>query len=142
MNLILIDSNILIYAINRASPKHRQAQEYLRKNLSDLCIAHQNILETIRVLTHPKFASPMTPDAAVVAVMAVADNARIIAPDLAAIYVLQEFVRKHSLSGDKIFDAYLAATAMTAGVSTIATDNTKDFKNFSAVTVLNPFTAQ
>lgn len=54
---MLIDSNILIYAINLDSPKSKIAQEFLKENLDNLEITHQNILESIRILTHPKFSN-------------------------------------------------------------------------------------
>lgn len=50
---MLIDSNILVYAINILSPKHKKAQNFLQENITKLEIAHQNIFETLRVLTHP-----------------------------------------------------------------------------------------
>lgn len=56
---MLIDSNILIYSINRHSPRNKEAQEFLINNLGNFVIAHQNIIETIRILTHPKFPNPM-----------------------------------------------------------------------------------
>ena len=68
---MLIDSNILIYAINTDSPKHKKAQGFLEENLGDLEIAHQNVLETIRVLTHGKFSNPMKLKDALRAILAI-----------------------------------------------------------------------
>lgn len=136
---VLIDSNIVIYAINRASPKHMPAQAFLQQNSSRLVLAHQNIFESLRVLTHGKFAHPMAPAAALQAVESIAKHCTIIAPDAKALHIAEALVQKHGLAGDKIFDAYLAATALAAGVSTIATDNTKDFACFEGLKVINPF---
>ena len=57
---MLLDSNILVYAINVRSPKNQVAQKFLQENLKELVVAHQNILETMRVLTHPKFPHPLS----------------------------------------------------------------------------------
>jgi predicted nucleic acid-binding protein len=135
---MLIDSNILIYAINSSSPKHKQAQKFLQDNSRELVIAHQNILETLRILTHPKFPSPMTASDAIEAINRIIKISRIIAPDYKTHHIALELMKKHNLSSDLIFDAYLAATAISNDITVIATDNIKDFKKFE-ITLINPF---
>lgn len=137
--LILADSNILIYAINSSSPKHRAAQDFLQTHATQLVLAHQNILESLRVLTHRKFLNPMTPLAASKAIGNIADACRMIAPDAAAYHLALALVQKYRLAGDKIFDAYLVATAIGNGIATIATDNVKDFSAIEEINVVNPF---
>lgn len=137
---MLVDSNILIYAINAASPKHNKAQSFLKENLGSLEISHQNVLETIRVLTHQKFSKPMNLNMALTAIYAIAKSCRIISPTQATYYLTLELISKYKLAGNRIFDAYLAATTLSNGIDTIATDNVKDFKKLTEITVLNPFT--
>lgn len=136
---MLIDSNILIYAINTASPKHKQAQRFLQENSTKLVVAQQNILETLRVLTHPKFPKPMRLKDAVGVLESIISVARIIYPGDETYYVLLELIKKYNLGGDKIFDAYLAATALSNNINLIATDNIKDFKDIEEIKVVNPF---
>lgn len=136
---MIVDSNILIYAINADSPKHELAKKFLEENLDDLKIAHQNILETIRVLTHKKFLRPMKLKDALDSVMAISESLQIISPDEKTIYITLELIQNHKLSGNRIFDAYLAATALSNGDYDMATDNTKDFKKFTQIKALNPF---
>ena len=136
---MLIDSNILVYALNDASPKQAKAQAFLQNNIGQGIIAHQNIFEAIRVLTHKKFPSPMSSDTAVTALSNIIDNFHVIAPEQGTHYIALAFVQKHSLTGDKIFDAYLAATALYAGIKIVATDNTKDLHLFEGIEVINPF---
>lgn len=137
---MLLDSNILVYAINHASPKHKLAQRFIAENVSDLTIAHQNIFETLRVLTHPKFPSPMKTAQALEAVERITRTCQIIHPDEKTYHLTLLLIKKYKLSSDRIFDAYLAATALSNDISTIATDNTRDFKVFSEISVFNPFT--
>ena len=136
---MIIDSNILIYAINADSPKNRKAQEFLKQNLGSLEIAHQNILETIRVLTHQKFSKPMGSRSALTAIQAIAQSCRVISPTQATYYLWLELVKKYRLAGNRIFDAYLAATALSNGINILATDNVTDFKKFKGLEVINPF---
>ena len=136
---ILIDSNILIYAINNSSPKHKKAQEFLQSHIGLMTIAHQNIFESLRVLTHRNFPSPMSSNGAVRAINSIAVHCNVIAADQGAHHIAMALTKKHKLVGDKIFDAYLAATALSEGIKTIATDNTKDFSDFEGITLINPF---
>lgn len=137
--MTLIDSNILVYAINKSSPKHKKAQGFIEKNIEILAISHQNILETLRILTHPKFSNPMKIEKAIEAVENISRECLIISPDYKTHNVALELIRKYSLSSDMVFDAYLAATALSNGIYEIATDNEKDFRKFKEISVLNPF---
>ncbi len=136
---ILVDSNILIYAINSSSPKHRAAQEFLQTHANHIVIAHQNIFESLRVLTHQKFPNPMLSGNAIDAINAIAEHCHVIAADQGAHHIATAIIQKHNLIGDKVFDAYLAATALSVGINTIATDNTKDFSGFEGLLLINPF---
>lgn len=135
---MLIDSNILVYAINSSSPKHKLAQSFLEENIRELVVAHQNIFETLRVITHPKFPSPMSPEHALESVQNIVNACRIISPDYKTHSIALEMIKKYTLTADLVFDAYLAATAISNNIDTIATDNIKDFKNFE-IDILNPF---
>lgn len=136
---MLIDSNILIYSINSSSPKHKAAQDFLLQNTGSLEVAHQNIFETLRVLTHPKFPSPMKITNAIEAVESILKGCKVISPEYRTHQIALELIKKYDLSADKIFDAYLVATALGNDINMIATDNIKDFKGISEVKVINPF---
>lgn len=135
---MLIDTNILVYAINADSPKNKTAQLFLQ-NANDLIIAHQNIFEAFRVLTHPKFSHPMKPKKAQNSLEPIIDACKIIYPNNKTHYLAFEFIEQNKLVGNQIFDAYLAATAISNNVIAIATDNVKDFKTFG-IEIFNPFT--
>ncbi len=136
---MLLDSNILVYAINARSPKNKIAQSFIQENLGKLIIAHQNILETLRVLTHTKFPNPLSAQQAIKEITVITNACHIIIPNYKTHYLALELIKKHNLVGNYIFDAYLAATAISNNITSIATDNEKDFKKYP-ITVVNPFT--
>jgi len=136
---MLIDTNILIYAINEDSPKHKVAKKFLSESKVILVVSHQVIFEAIRVLTHPKFSMPMESPSAVKSISAIAEACQIITPNQKTYYLTLELIKQFSLGGNRIFDAYLAATAITNEIYEIATDNTKDFKRFTELKIINPF---
>lgn len=136
---MLIDSNILVYAINKDSNKYKKAVNFLKNNEFDLVLSHQNILEAIRVLTHPKYSHPIKPQLAIEAVLLIANGCRIISPNNITYHIVLDYIKKFNLSGNRIFDAYLAATALSNGIDEIATDNTKDFQKMTEIKIINPF---
>jgi predicted nucleic acid-binding protein len=135
---MLLDSNILVYAINIRSPKHKLAQLFILENLKDLIVAHQNILETLRVLTHPKFPHPLSAQKAIEEITSITEACKVISPNNKTHYLALELINRHNLVSNNIFDAYLAATALSNNITIIATDNTKEFQNFG-LTLINPF---
>lgn len=138
--MILVDSNILVYSFNRSVPKKRtQARQYLQNNAGELALAHQNILETIRVLTHAKFQNPVSTQEALRAVEALVSGFRVITPNDTTRHVALALIEKHGINGNQVFDAYLAATALTNEIHAIATDNVKDFAFFESLSVISPF---
>ncbi len=76
---------------------------------------------------------------AIAAVGRITSVMRIITPDLETNIVLMEFLQKYDIKSNAIFDCYLVATALSAGVTTIATDNSKDFQKYDEIKLLNPF---
>ncbi len=136
---MLTDTNILVYAINKNSPKHIRAKEFLEDNINNLTVAHQNIIEAVKVLTQPKFIRPMKSKDAIEAILAIAENCQIIFPKSGTEFITLELIKKLNLVGNRIFDAYLAATALINGIDTIATDNVKDFSKITQIKVTNPF---
>ena len=137
---LLVDSNIIIYAINSASPKHTQAKQFVTGSTDELFVAQQNIFESLRVLTHPKFPNPMNTQSALAAVSSVINRCELITPDITTSFISMELIGKYGIKSNNIFDAYLAATMLTHEIYAIATDNDGDFGIYEAITVINPFT--
>ncbi|MEK7517774.1 MAG: PIN domain-containing protein [Patescibacteria group bacterium] len=136
---MIVDTNILIYAINADSQKHKKAQKFLKANEGKLEISHQNILEAIRVLTHKRFSRPMALKNALKAILSVSKSCSMISPNDSTYYFAVELIKTYKLTGNRIFDAYLTATALSNGIKSIATDNTRDFKKFKEISIINPF---
>lgn len=136
---MLVDSNILVYAINKSSPKHKLAQKFLVENKNKLLVAHQNILETLRILTHPKYPNPMEIDKALEAVLKIVEALNVIYPQFETQHLVIELIKKYKLKSDQVFDGYIVATMLTNGINKIATDNERDFKRIIEIKVINPF---
>lgn len=136
---VLIDSNIIIYSLTEQSPKKKASQKFIRNNQHILCISHQVILESLRVLTHPGFKHPMNYKKALKSVWSIVDVLNLISPNINTIILVKELIKKYKVKSNRIFDAYLIATALSSSVSIIATDNIKHFRTYEEIKVLNPF---
>lgn len=136
---MLIDSNILVYSINRLSPHHKKAQIFLNNNIGDLQVAHQNIIEAFRALTHKKYSHPMDAKKAINAIEAIVKECEVIYPDRTTYSIAIQLITKYHLIADNVFDGYLAATALSHSIKIIATANEKDFRKIKEIKVINPF---
>ena len=138
---ILLDSNILIYSLNKGSNYYTKAVNILgsRKNF---CIAEQNIIEAYRVITSNKqFADKVyTPSKAWKQLGIIVDNVPMIFKSERTLGLLQDLVLKYKLVSYQIYDAALVALMIENGVNEIYTNNDKDFKKFKEIKVINPFT--
>lgn len=81
----------------------------------------------------------MNPKEAFEAIGGIAKGIEIIYPRFDTYHIALELIKKYHLKSDQVFDGYLAATALSNGIDTIATDNVKDFKKFKEIKVKNPF---
>ncbi|MBD3365988.1 PIN domain-containing protein [candidate division WWE3 bacterium] len=127
---ILLDTNILIFSINENDLLNQQAREFINLHLPQLALADQNINEAIRVLTHEKYKKTASLKDAMEAVKRVSDLCIHISPN---IYTREHFFRllkKYKVTSNKIYDAYLVATALSNSIYKIATNNVKDFEVF------------
>lgn len=136
---MLIDSNILIYALNTSSPKFTTAQNFLQQHSHELVFAQQNIFETLRILTHPKFPHPFSTSQAIEAVEAITDQATILSPTYETPTIAKTLIKKYKITGTEIFDAYLVATALSNDEKEICSDNTKHLQKYREITLIYPY---
>lgn len=138
---MVIDSNILIYSLNQSSTKHSTARSFLTSHDKKLVVSHQNILETLRILTHKNFPSFLSPSRALKIVTQFCEQFSLIYPNQETFAITSQLIKKYHVSGKEVFDAYLVATALSYGEKVIATDNVKHLSKYKEITVLNPFSS-
>lgn len=142
--LALLDTNVLVYAID-AEAQHHRASKALLETARDagggLCVTPQNLAEFLAIVTDPRrVRQPLTNDEALKAVRGLAAL-----PGLAILPVpvdiLERFlgiVERYAMSRQRVFDAYLVATMLGSGVRRIFTFNSTDFASIAEIEVLVP----
>ena len=130
----LIDTNVLLYALDRKSPLHSKVKALLEAGLrgeTTLVVAHQNILECIAVLTR---GYKIPHDIALREVFAFTSAFEQISPSPGTIDTFLSLIRRAKTV--YVFDIYLAATMMDNDVERIITANPKDFQGIGLKEVM------
>ena len=143
--MILVDVNILIYAIDSDSPHHKVAREWLEQTLSDVFqvgLPWIVILAFLRITTHPKIVrKPIGPEDAADYVDSWLRQpcVRIVNPGENHWSILRNLLQLTGTAGNLTSDAHIAALALERGYTIYSADN--DFKRFPGVTHVNPLGA-
>jgi len=140
--LILIDANLLIYAVNRDAPLHKPAKAWLESAISgseSVALSWNVLLAFLRISTRVGvFANPLTPAAAldVIDRWLEQPSVTVIEPTSRHARVLRDLILPLGTAGNLTSDAHLAALAIEHGAVLCSTDN--DFARFKGLRWRNP----
>ncbi|MBI1194861.1 MAG: PIN domain-containing protein [Gammaproteobacteria bacterium] len=140
--MILVDANLLIYAVNASDSHHDAAREWLDERLSlseTVGFPWLVILAFLRIGTHPNlFPIPLTPEAAVEKMSRWLEQpvAQIIDPNVDHWTRVGELMVRSQCRANLVQDAHLAALAMEFGATLCTTD--ADFSRFAGLKWINP----
>lgn len=144
--MILVDANLLLYAVNLDLPQHDAAREWWESVLSrrtPVALAWVVILAFLRISTNPRvFEHPLGIEAATAYMdewLAV-PNVKPISPGLGHWQILQQLITQSGTGGNLTTDAHLAALAIEQGATLYSADN--DFKRFAGLVHVNPLTRE
>lgn len=133
-----IDTNILVYSLNKSSPHHDICRQFLLSGVENPVVPNQVLFEFLRVVTHPKFLHPLDLKTAI-------NHVAVYKSLYVTIYetdqdfdLFRKLYSKYQLGSNRIFDTKLVATLLNNGVDRIATVNDKVFKIFSEIETVNP----
>jgi uncharacterized protein len=140
--MILIDANLLIYAVDSASPHHDAARRWLEKVLSsseNVGLTWGVILAFLRIVTHPAVVRhPLSPEAALEYVDSwlAQPFVRTVVPREKHWLILRNLLRSSGTAGNLTSDAHLAALAVELDCEIYSSDH--DFRRFQSVKHVNP----
>jgi uncharacterized protein len=140
---MLLDANLLLYAVDRSSRFHSVAASWLTEQLNGprrVGIPWQSLVAFLRISTHPRASeSPLLPEEALrfVDEWLAADTVWTPVPGARHGELLGDLVRRHQLRGNLISDAHLAALALEHGLPLVSADS--DFARFTDLHWINPF---
>lgn len=140
-----IDANILVYAYDDLSPFHEQAKKFLIEKVNtkingkpSICICYQTCTEFIYSSTYAKLQNPLTLDQAQFIINElIKHKVEIIYQKPTQLKTFFEIFNQRP-SRKRLYDISLIATLKDNGIDGIYTVNTKDFQDYSFLTVVNP----
>jgi uncharacterized protein len=139
---VIVDANVLLYAVDKRSPFHESAKEWLETALNEparVGLPWASLLAFQRISTHPRAsASPLSPSQAwaYVADWLDADASWVPVPGERHAEIISDLIIAGDMRGNLVTDAHLAALAIEHGVAICSTDS--DFARFPQITWVNP----
>lgn len=142
--MILIDANILIYAVNSDAPLHRKAKAWLEATLSGpdtVALSWTVLLAFLRLTTRPGvFETPLSVNTAFDVVDAWLSLPSVVTvdPPTQHLRVVRDLLVPLGTGGNLTSDAHLAALAIEHGAELCSSDS--DFDRFPRLRWRNPLT--
>src|SRR5882762_5164068 len=140
---VLADTNILVRRINRFDAQHKETRSALKALQNPghrLCVVPQNIIECWSVATRPleRNGLGLLP-AHMRRIAAHIEEVFHLLPQSAEVFgEWKRLVLQHSVSGAKVHDAHLVASAVAHGIETVLTFNVDDFRRYTSIRILHP----
>ncbi len=144
--MILVDTNILIYAEDRLSPLHEEAREWWDTQLSGespVCLCWSILSSFFRISTNRQiFIKPLTMKQAITRVQSWIDQpcVRLINPTESHWQIFKTMLLEGQANANLVVDAHLAALAIEHGCILHSTDS--DFSRFPKLKWKNPLKAK
>lgn len=140
--MLLVDANVLLYAVNESSREHTSARDWLRASLQGneaVAFAWTVLLAFLRLSTHPSvFPQPLRVDQAsdLVGRWLGAPPSVTIEPTRRHLPLLHGLLANAGTAGNLVGDAHLAALALEHGATVVSFD--RDFARFDGVALHRP----
>ena len=142
---MLVDANLLLYAVDTSFAEHRVASTWLEDQLNGnrrVGLPWESLGAFVRIATHPRAArNPLTAGQAwdIVEAWLNAPAAWVPLPTDRHANVFGALVRRYRVTGNLVSDAHLAALAIEHGLELCSADT--DFARFRELRWRNPMSA-
>jgi uncharacterized protein len=139
---MLVDANLLLYAVNEDDARSARAREWLTEQLNGsrrVALPWQSLGAFLRISTHPRaWARPLNSATACSLVddWLSAPAAWVPSPEGRHAAILADLITRHEMAGNLITDAMLVALAIEHGLTIYSADS--DFARFDEISWTNP----
>ena len=147
MGLIAIDTNVLVYAVHTASPRHRTAKRILERlagGRESWALPWPCVYEFLRVVTNAAaFKTPWPPEQALAEAgkILAAPRLQLLAETSAHPRIMASVVQQAQCRGNLMHDAHIWALCLEHGVAELWSGD-HDFHRFQGLRLRNPFESE
>jgi len=140
----LLDTNVLVYAADEASPFHHAATALRDKGFrgeTPVCVCPQVLHEFFAVITDPKrVTNPLGQKDAQKEIEKYFYSKHIVKifPEPEVMEKMFNLLTRYKVAAQEIFDLRLVATMISNNVSRLYTYNTEDFAQYKEIEVVTP----
>jgi len=132
----LVDTNVLVYAIDENSQFYVKAQRFLFNPNYDLFTSSKNLVEFLAVVTRNPEIALSTANALSSTQDYENSLKKILYPTKSSFLKFKELFEKYKPTGLKIHDCEIASISLANNIEQIATFNVRDFEKITEINVI------
>ncbi len=133
MSKILVDTNVLIYSLDKNSRYHLASISLLSNPNYSLYVSTKNISEFVAVATKQKVEYSIITEF----LAELPKNVKILFPDHKSLKIFYNLFHSNKPVGNKVYDMEIVSVMIANKIPTIATFNPKDFVEYEDIEILN-----
>ncbi len=130
---ILLDSNVLLYAMDKNSKYHKISINILENKNYQLFVSTKNISEILAVGSKIKIDKSLVLKFIETIVFEVSN---LIYPNKESFNQFLKIIKKYNIKGNQVYDMEIASIMLANNINTIATFNHKDFAEIDEIEIL------
>jgi len=129
---IVIDTNILVYSLDKASQYFEFSRNIIDDNIENICITNKTISEFVCVMSKLKKYEVIENE-----LPKVINNFTILFSDEISLDYYKELVLKHKPHGNVAYDFEIVSIMMANEIKTLVTINKKDFQQITGIEIIS-----
>ena len=132
MSKVLLDTNVLIYSIDKDSKYFDRSQKVIKNQDLNLFTTIKNISEMLTVITRDK-QNNLTIGDALNVVQDVENISTFLYPNYNSYQTFKKLIEKYEPTGLKMHDIEIISISIENNINNIATFDRKDYKNIEEI---------
>lgn len=138
MTSLLVDTNILVYALDEDSRFYVQSRKLLLSSHFNLFTTSKNLSEFLAVVTRCTTA-PLSIEEALEAVGDFVNVLTVLYPTESSFAIFRELLQKYRPTGLRIHDFEIISIGLCNEINQVATLNSKDFEIVDEIEIIGDF---
>lgn len=140
----LLDTNILVYALNADAPQHSASRALLEEataSATRLYVTSQILCEFYSLITNPRrvaVACSAEDALGILLALVALPGVHVLPTPTGAVAGWIQLLKRQPVTGGDVFDLQIVATMQANGIQRIYTFNPDDFRVFSELSVVTP----